>query len=364
MIASALSTRAFRNLADHRVALVGGVTVVHGANGVGKTNLLEALFFALTGRSCRTRREREMIGFGSDLARAEVELEPEADERREPIRMLATISRAEGRLRRVDGRPATADDDLRRPAVSVFMPDRLALVKGPPPPRRAHLDRLIAALWPARAGLRGTYERALSQRNALLARVRRGASPAGLGAWDHELAASAGPLVTARAEVAGALGEPFARIAALLGLEGEVRLEYRPCTGEAEPGAIERGLARRRESDLARGFSTWGPHRDELDLEREGRSLRRYGSQGQQRLALLALLFAEREVLSAARRTLPLMLLDDVMSELDPDRRERLVALLAEGGQALITATERAHVPGPSPTAAIRIAGGSVIGTS
>ncbi len=363
MIASALSTRAFRNLADDRVALADGINVVHGANGVGKTNLLEGVYFALTGRSCRTRREREMIRFGFDLARAEAELEPGAGEHREPIRMLAAISRAEGRMRRVDGRAATPDDDRRRPAISVFMPDRLALVKGPPAPRRAHLDRLIAALWPARAGLRSGYERTLSQRNALLGRVRHGGSPAGLDAWDRELAASAGPLLIARAEVTAALGEPFARTAALLGLEGEARLEYRPCTADADPEAIERGLAERRPADRKRGFTTWGPHRDELELSRAGRSLRRYGSQGQQRLALLALLFAEREVLRAARRTLPLMLLDDVMSELDPDRRERLVGLLAEGGQALITATERAHVPGPPAAAAIRIDDGAVAGT-
>lgn len=345
MVAAALSTRAFRNLDDASVELGGGLTIVHGPNGAGKTNLLEALFFGLTGRSCRTRREREMIAFGRELARSEVALEPEPAEPAEPIAMLASVSGGEGRRRRVDGREAREEDDRRRPALSVFMPDRLALVKGPPPPRRAHLDRLVAALWPARSEARTAYARALAQRNALLARRRGGPAPAGLDSWDHELARRAAPLVAARRAAAEELAAPFSATAAALGLEGDVRIAYRPRTGEADAAAIEAELAARRDGDLQRGFTGWGPHRDEVELSRDDRSLRRYGSQGQQRLGLLALLFAEREALRRARRTPPLMLLDDVMSELDPHRRSLLVELLAAGGQALITATEPGGVP-------------------
>ncbi len=345
MIAAGLSTRSFRNLEDGESELGSGLTVVHGANGAGKTNLLEALFFGLTGRSCRTRREREMITFGANLARSEVELRPQGEERVEPFSMLSSISSAEGRRRRIEGRDVTPDDDRRRPAVSIFMPGRLALVTGPPSPRRAHLDRLAAALWPARAQLRASYTRALAQRNALLARVRAGGNPEALDAWDRELAISAVPLVESRAAAAEALAEPFSRAAELLGLEGEALLEYRPRTGGADESAVAAELAERRPADLARGFTGWGPHRDEVELSRSGRSVRRYGSQGQQRIALLSLLFAERETLLQARRALPLMLLDDVMSELDPERRDRLVGLLDDGGQALITATESAHVP-------------------
>lgn len=345
MIAAGLSTRSFRNLEDGEHQLGSGLTVVHGANGAGKTNLLEALFFGLTGRSCRTRREREMISFGADLASSEVRLQPEEGEQVEPFSMLSSISSAEGRRRRIAGRDVTADDDRRRPAVSIFMPGRLALVTGPPSPRRAHLDRLVAALWPARSQLRASYGRALAQRNALLSRVRAGGNPGSLDAWDSELAISAVPLVEARAAAAEALAEPFARSAELLGLEGEAALEYRPRTGGADRAAISAELAERRDADLARGFTGWGPHRDEVELSRAGRSVRRYASQGQQRIALLSLLFAEREALQTARRSLPLLLLDDVMSELDPERRDRLVGLLDDGGQALITATESAHVP-------------------
>jgi DNA replication and repair protein RecF len=338
----------FRNLADREVALGPNLTILHGPNGAGKTNLLEAVFFALTGRSCRTRRERETIAFGADLARVEAFLEPGEGEAAEPMRVLASISKGESRRRLVDGSPARPEDDRRRPALSVFMPDRLALVKGPPSPRRAHLDRLTAALWPARADLARGYSQALAQRNNLLSRIRRGGDPSTLDAWDRELAERALPLVAARRAAAAELTDPFAAATEELGLAGGGSIEYRPRTGELDAEGIAAELRERREGDLGRGFTGYGPHRDEVELSFADRSLRRYGSQGQQRLGLLALLFAEREALRAARRQLPLLLLDDVMSELDPERRRRLVAMLESGGQALITATEGAHVPASS----------------
>lgn len=338
----------FRNLADAAIELGPGVTVLYGPNGAGKTNVLEAVYFALTGRSCRTRREREMIAFGAELARVEALLEPDRDEHLDPIVMLASISGGEARRRLVDGSPAQPPDDRRRPAISVFMPDRLALVKGPPAARRAHLDRLASALRPARAELPREYAQALAQRNSLLARVKHGGDTGALGAWDRALAERAAPLVAARAAAAAELQAPFAAAAAELGLAGGAEvaeLTYRPRTGDLDAAGIAAGLGERRAGDLARGFTGFGPHRDEVELSFGGRSLRRYGSQGQQRLGLLALLFAEREALRAARRQLPLLLLDDVMSELDPERRARLVAMLEDGGQTLITATEIEHVP-------------------
>ncbi len=347
----------FRNLADAAIVLGPGLTVLHGPNGAGKTNVLEALFFALTGRSCRTRREREMIAFGGELARVEALLEPDQGESADPIVMLASISSGEARRRLVDGSPAQSSDDRRRPAISIFMPDRLALVKGPPSPRRAHVDRLAGALWPARAELPREYSRALAQRNNLLARIKRGGGADQLAAWDRELAERAVPLTEARAAAAAELTGPFARAAADLGLAGGAEIAYRPRTGELDADGIVAELAERRDGDVARGFTGFGPHRDEVELSFGGRSLRRYGSQGQQRLGLLALLFAEREALRAARRQLPLLLLDDVMSELDPERRARLVAMLEDGGQALITATEIDHVPARA-AAALAIAGG------
>lgn len=346
MLIERVATRAFRNLADAATDLAPGLTVLAGPNGAGKTNLLEAVFFGLTGRSPRTRRERELIRFGEAMARSEVGLMPAPREEAEPARMLSSISATEGRHRRIDGRAVGAEDEHRRPAVSLFMPDRLALVKGPPSPRRAHLDRVAAAVWPARAGARRSYGEALAQRNALLARLKRGGDTVTLEPWDAALADVGVELVAARNAAAKLLAGPFAAAADQLGLAGEANLSYRPRTGELDADEIKAELERRREPDRRRGYSGWGPHLDEVALSRDGRELRRYGSQGEQRLALLALLFAERAALGEARRSLPVMLLDDVMSELDPDRRSRLVDLL-DGGQALVTTTEADHVPRP-----------------
>jgi DNA replication and repair protein RecF len=226
------------------------------------------------------------------------------------------------------------------------MPDRLDLVKGPPALRRAHLDQVIAALWPARAAARGEYSRALAQRNALVARIRAGgARPELLDTWDLELARHGMALMEARRGALAELEDPFRRLAEELGLPGECRLEYRPRSRAGDAAGLRGELLERRDDDLARGFTTHGPHRDDLALIRAGRSLRSYGSQGQQRAGLLALLFAEREALAAIGRP-PLMLLDDVMSELDAARRERLVELVRAGGQAVVAATEPEHVPG------------------
>jgi DNA replication and repair protein RecF len=228
----------------------------------------------------------------------------------------------------------------------VFLPDRLELIKGAPSLRRAHLDQLVAALWPSRAANRRAYSQALTQRNALLGRVRSGAvGRDALSTWDHELARHGVALRDDRANAVAAVADGAAVIAGELGLAGRVELRYRPRTKAPDALAFAAELADRSTSDLERGFTTHGPHRDDLALLRDGRDLRIYGSQGEQRLALLSLLLAERGVLEAERGTPPLMLLDDVMSELDADRRGRLVERLRAGGQAVITTTDLAHVP-------------------
>jgi DNA replication and repair protein RecF len=233
-----------------------------------------------------------------------------------------------------------------RPLVGVFMPDRLDLVKGAPALRRAHIDQVIAALWPARGTARTEYSRALAQRNALVARIRAGTARRELlDPWDSELARHGIAVMEARRAALSELEGPFARLAAELGLPGRCALEYRPRSKAHDADGLRAELVDRREDDLARGFTGHGPHRDDVALTRDRRALRSYGSQGQQRVGLLALLFAEREVLAAAGRA-PLMLLDDVMSELDASRRERLVDLVRGGGQAVVSATEAEHVPG------------------
>lgn len=358
MLARSLELRGFRNLDRAEVCLGDAVTVVHGPNGAGKTNLLEALCVGLTGASWRTRSDRELVGFGQELARVEVAVHAGGQSRR----FATTVVPGEGRRQRIDGAAPGPDALAQRPAVAIFTPDRLSLVKGPPAERRRHLDRFVAALWPARAELRRRFGRALGQRNALLGRIRTGsASEQALTAWDSEFSLQAAALVEARQQATDRLSSGFASIAGSLGLPAEAALVYRSRTGTADAERIEEQLRERRAADLERGYSTHGPHLDELHLAAGGRALRRYGSQGEQRVALLALVFAQRAALLEARRIPPLLLLDDVMSELDAGRRSLLVELVSSGGQAVLTATEASNVPDRGHRDEVGLRGGRVV---
>lgn len=334
--------RDFRNCDRADLELAPRLTLLCGSNGAGKTNLLEALYFGCTARSCRTANERELVRRGTEVTRVSLWTQAEDGEHvfevgfkpGEPKRALADGARVERLL-----------DAAGRPLASVFLPERLELVKGAPALRRAHLDSLVAALWPGRSETRAAYSRALSQRNALIARVRHGATPAQqLDVWDAELARHAVALAEDRRRAVELIEPVFVERAGDLGLNGLPALRYKRRTRASDADGVCAELRDRRSADVERGFTTHGPHRDDLALLFEGRPLRAYGSQGQQRVALLALLFAERDVLADHGRP-PLMLLDDVMSELDSERRERLGQLALAAGQTVITTTEADRVP-------------------
>jgi DNA replication and repair protein RecF len=358
--------RDFRTYTRASARIGEGLTVVHGPNGAGKSNLLEGIYFGCTGRSPRTRNDRELIRFGERATRVSVSL-LDGSEPHELSVGYGTMPGAPQAIKRMlaDGAEVERLLDVSiRPLISVFLPDRLELLKGPPALRRAHLDQVVAAIWPVRAEVRREYSRVLAQRNALLARIRAGrASHATLSTWDSELAVKALALREHRDQAVSLLAEPFATKATQLGCNGEIALEYRPRSKALDVDELIAELRDRLESDLERGFSGHGPHRDELAIVRDGRELRVYGSQGEQRLALLALLLAERAVLGRERGRMPLMLLDDVMSELDGERRELLVGELSAGGQSVIATTDLAHVPGAGQpdVARLRISPGTIL---
>jgi DNA replication and repair protein RecF len=349
-----LSVRDFRSYEAAELRPGPGLTVIAGRNGAGKTNLLEALYFACTGRSCRTANEREVVRFGISLTRLELEAEDATGRHA----ISVGFQPGEAKHLRVDG--AAVDrltDSSARPLVAVFLPDRLELVLGAPALRRSHMDQVVAALWPARAGVRREYSAALAQRNALIASIRAGRGSRGsLPAWDSALARHGIALMHDRAELVARLGERFVAHAAALGLEGDAELAYRPRSRAEGAEALAAELAERTDGDIERGFTGHGPHRDDLSLRRDGRELRSYGSRGQVRLGLLALLLAEREALADERGAPPLLLLDDVMSELDATRRARLIDVLRAGGQSVVTATELSHVPGAEEPGVERVA--------
>jgi DNA replication and repair protein RecF len=325
-----------------------------GANGVGKTNLLEAVHVATQGFSPRTRTDSQVVRFDAEGARAAV-----AGRRGEVrLELEVTVRRGEGKRARLNGAPLRAAEQLRTMVSTlVFTPDRLGVVKGPPASRRAYFDRVLGRLAPARSPLPVEYGAAVAQRNAALRRAAVNASSrAAIEPWSERVAALGAELVAARLEVLALLEPSFDERAAELGLDNvSLRYEGEPPTPETLAAALER--------DLERGVTSLGPHLDDIVLAAAGRDLRSFGSQGEQRLALLALLLAEAETIADRTGVPPLLLLDDVLSELDPGRRQILAARVRSAGQALITATDAAMLPAV-PDQLLEVTPGTVLETA
>lgn len=328
--------RDIRSYPRLELTLEPGLVLVTGPNGSGKTNLLEAVHVATQGLSFRTRQDAQLVRRGSAEGIARVA------GRRGAVGVEAEVrvSVREPKRIRVNGAAVGSAEELRsRVHTLVFTPDRLAVVKGGPAARRAYFDRALVRALPARADLPSAYGAALGQRNAALRRVAAGASDASaLDPWTNQVVALAAQLVDARARVLSLLSPPFAERAAELGLE-RAALAY-----DADPpsrSALDDRLAR----DLERGTTGLGPHLDEIRILSGDRDLRTFGSQGEQRMAVLSLLLAEAELLASQGGVPPLLLLDDALSELDADRRRLLSARLGTVGQTLVTATGAEALP-------------------
>ncbi len=308
-----------------------------GPNGAGKTNLLESLHVATQGFSPRTRQDVNLVRFGADGF--DVRATGHAQGRQLTVEVGFRVG--EGKHAKVDGVAADSLERVRSAAATlVFTPDRLAVVKAGPAVRRGYVDRVIERLFPARARLAAEYSAAVDQRNAALRRVRAGLSAAEtVEPWNDRVVEAGHALSEARATAAAALAEPFSACAADLGLDG-AGLAYDP-----SPVSLEE-LAARFSTDLERGLTGIGPHHDEIRIRAGERELRSHGSQGEQRVAVLSLLLAEAELLSERTGATPLLLLDDVLSELDGDRRAALVERIRTSAQVLVTTAARGALPG------------------
>jgi DNA replication and repair protein RecF len=309
---------------------------VTGPNGAGKTNLLEAVHLATQGLSFRTRHDGQIVRNGATAGRVAAR----GTRGGVGVHAEVTLSRDAPKRIRLDGAPVASAEELRRRLYTlVFTPDRLAVVKGGPAARRAYFDRVLARVLPARADLPTAYAGALGQRNAALRRVGAGLSAAdALEPWTEQVVDLAERLVDARRHVIDLLAPDFSERAVELGLEGGT-VAYE---GEAPSrAALDDRLAR----DLERGTTGLGPHLDDIRLLAGDRDLRTFGSQGEQRLAVLSLLLAEAGVLTEQGGIAPLLLLDDALSELDADRRRLLSTRLGGSGQTLVTATGAEALP-------------------
>jgi DNA replication and repair protein RecF len=307
-----------------------------GPNGAGKTNLLEALHVGTQGFSPRTRTDTQLIRFGASAGRIGLRGRRGAV----PLELEVVLQAGEAKRAKLNGAQLRAAEQLRSEvATLVFTPDRLAVVKGGPAVRRAYFDRALGRLFPARAPLPPEYAAAVAQRNAALRRTALGISSRdALAPWTARVAELGTELVEARSETVEELSRPFAEHAAALGL---TRAELRYEGTALEESALEARL----EQDLERGTTGLGPHLDDIAIEAGARELRRFGSQGEQRLAVLALLLAEAELLTGRAPAPPLLLLDDVLSELDETRRHTLAERIGTTGQTFVTATSAAALP-------------------
>lgn len=349
-----LTLRSYRSYETLHLAFNPGVQIFLGANAQGKTNIIEALYYAAFGRSHRTSSDAELIRVGADGAHIGLSF------RRHDVPGELSFTFARGARRRI----TYAGESLRqRDLVGIlpmvlFSPEDLFLVKGAPALRRRYLDAELSQASPAYYGELLRYTRILKQRNAVLKDIReRLAAPDDLPPWDAQLAKSAAYIVTRRIAAVAQLGALSARVQAVLAAGEELALAYEIAGAGAEDFAEDdmtealhvwynKMLCEGRARDIARAATGVGPHLDDLVLRVGGMSLRSYGSQGQQRTGALALKLAELFYLQENIGEAPILLLDDVMSELDADRRRALLDFIRhEHIQTFITATDAAYFP-------------------
>jgi DNA replication and repair protein RecF len=336
----------FRCLRGIDLELDPGLTVIHGANGQGKTSLLEAIAWIASAHSFRNVTDAPLVRNGRD--RAIVRAEIVADER---VQLFEAELRVSGRNRiQCNKRAVTRSRDLHGLLrVAVFAPDDLELVKGGPSARRVYLDELLGTLAVRYEAARVDLERVLRQRNALLrSGVRDESATTTLDVLDDQLVRAASELVRGRLQLVDRLG-PAAN-AAYAGLAGEARpvaesyeAEWAPgplgvADTDAVEGYLRDALATRRRAEIDRGVTLVGPHRDDWKLTIGGLDARTQASQGEQRCLALALRLAGRDVVHELTGTAPVLLLDDVFSELDPSRSSALVRNLPAGQTLLTTA--------------------------
>ena len=347
----------FRNYAELELALERSATVFFGGNAQGKTNLLEAVALSALTRSPRTQQAAELVRFGQPAARVTCNVQSDAGLKELEVRISvspgATAARASRRFT-VNGIAKRSTDMMGSLRVVLFWPDDLQLVKGPGEGRRRFLNTLLSQIDPDHARELTRYGHILEQRNAQLRAIREGRqSIDGLDFWTNALAESGAAIMVERQHRLLELQPIAAAFHRELSDDRErLDLRYRPAgvrIGEAPLELVSEQLkvAMRdaRDEEIGRGQTAVGPQRDDMEVWLDEHEARLFASQGQQRSAVLSLKLAELHYLAEVTGEQPVLLLDDVMSELDPARRERLLAALQPGPQALITAADLNDLP-------------------
>jgi DNA replication and repair protein RecF len=329
-----------RNYAQLDLTPGAGVNVFIGPNGHGKTNLLESVAMLALSSSPRARRDAELVGPVGPGSRIEAEVES-GGARRELVIALDVEGERTRRTIEVDGARRRAFDLPGHFRVTLFWPDDLGLVKAGPELRRRFLNQLLVQVEPGYARALAGLRRVLEQRNALLKRIAAGdGGEDTLDAWNVELVQIGTEIAAARARAVRELRPEAARCHAEIAAGERLQIDYLgPPENLAE--AVHNSLA----EDLRRGTTSVGPHRDDVRIILDGQDARSFASQGQQRTAVVSLKLAEASLIERRTGERSVLLLDDVLSELDSDRRAALLGEVASGGQVIVTSVEAGPFP-------------------
>ncbi len=330
-----LRAHGFRNLASLDFEPGSHFNVIHGDNGAGKSNLLEAIHYLGALKSFRGAKTEDLIALGSEAATLEGTLEGGPA----PHRLRIDLGRAARRRLQLDAkRPRSTSVWHQTVRMVLFHPGDLVLASGSPDKRRAFLDRMLEQIDPIYGSTLKSYEKALRSRNRLL--KEETANRASIRAFDAILSKAGAIVGTARARVIADLAPRVERaFTEVFAGEVPLRVRYLPRVEPSEE-AIAQALERSFEKDRARRFTAEGPHADDLELQLHGVGARHHGSQGQHRTIVLALKTAELDLLTERGGRVPILLLDDVSSELDRSRNRRFFEVLSHaGGQVFLTTT-------------------------
>lgn len=381
MIVEHVSLVDFRNYAAADVSLAPGANLFVGSNGQGKTNLAEAIGFMATLGSHRVSSDQPLVRDGRDSAIVRVRVA--YAERR--VQLEAQVNRQGANKARVNGANVRPAELPRYAHVVLFAPEDLTIVRGDPSSRRRFADQLLVQRFPRIAGILGDYERVLKQRSALLksARARgvRGEGLSTLDVWDDKLITLGSQIIDARQALVEDLREPVVRAyAAIAGADHRPELSWtlsirgadpeEDAATTSDPGAaggstaeqFRTALAAKRATELDRGLTLVGPHRDDLLLRIRDLPVKGYASHGESWSVALSLRLASAAVLREESQVGdPVLILDDVFAELDAGRRDRLAALTADYEQVIVTAAVESDVPDALRARTVRIDAGRIV---
>lgn len=332
MIVKSVELVNFRNHARRKVTFSPDINMIVGKNAAGKTNILEAIYMTCVGRTFRTVRDKDVVMFGKDWARVSTIAGKKCGDLGVEI-----VVGGKGKQIKINGIPISKMGELIGSLTCVFFnPEELKLVKDAPADRRRFLDIDISQIDKGYFYTLLKYNKILKQRNALLKTIGNGESEMrSLDIWDEELATAGERIIEARRRFCEELSAELPSVHKALAPDEGLCVQYEP----AGVGALLDQIRAARANDLRLRTTTVGPHRDDLLITINGRDVRTFASQGQQRTAALSLKVAELIIFERVTGERPILLLDDVLSELDADRQERLLKLV-QGWQVILTTTE------------------------